>query len=114
MRTVLIRTFLLLTSLNALLPAAIKDIRHLPVYFELNHGQVDSAVQFVARTPGHTVFLTASGAVLSTKGHAPIRMQFHGASKHVKAEGVDRVPAVSNYFAGNRPSDWRTGVPQFG
>ncbi len=105
MRTVLLRTFLLLAIMNSVLPAAIKDIRHLPVYFEPNRGQVDSAVKFVARTPGHTVFLTASGAVLSTKGHAPIRMQFHGASKRGKAEGVDRVPAVSNYFAGNRPSD---------
>ena len=114
MRTVLLRTFLILTLMNAVLPAAIKDIRHLPVYFEPNRGQVDSAVKFVARTPGHTVFLTASGAVLSTKGHAPIRMQFYEASKRGKAEGVDRVPAVSNYFAGNRPSEWRTGVPQFG
>lgn len=99
--------------MNAVLPAAIQDIRHLPVYFEPNHGQVNSAVKFVARTPGHTVFLTGSGAVLSTKGHASIRLQFHGASERGEAEGLDRVPAVSNYFTGNSPSEWRTGVPQF-
>ena len=122
MLTALLRTFLILGLMNAALPAApkeaaiqdIRDIRHIPVYFEPNRGQVDSAVKFVARTPGHTVFLTGSGAVLSTKGHAPIRMQFHGASERGEAEGVDLVPAVSNYFTGNRPSGWRTGVPQFG
>ena len=114
MLTALLRTLLLLALTNIVLPAAIRDIRHMPVYFEPNHGQVDSAVRFVARTPGHTVFLTGTGAVLTTKGHAPIRLQFHGASRRGAAEGVDRVPAVSNYFTGNRPSEWRTGVPQFG
>ena len=113
MLTALLRILLLLASMNALLPAAIQDIRHIPVYFEPNRGQVDSAVQFVARTPGHTVFLTHNGAVLSAKGHDSIRLQFHGASKRKSAEGVDLVSAVSNYFTGNRPSEWRTGVPQF-
>ncbi len=114
MLTTILRILLLLAPISALLPAAIQDIRHLPVYFEPNRGQMDSAVQFVARTPGHTVFLTRAGAVLSAKGHDSIRLQFHGASKRGKAEGVDRIQAVSNYFTGNRPSEWRTGVPQFG
>src|SRR4051794_17224831 len=102
------------TLLAAPKQTALKDIRHLPVYFEPNNGQVDPAVKFVARTPGHTVFLTENGAVLSPKGHAPIRMRFQGADRHQEGQGTERVPAVSNYFTGNQPSQWRTAIPQFG
>ena len=85
----------------------------LPVYFEPNEGQVDTAVQFVARTPHHTVFLSGNEAVLSQKGHAPVRMILAGARRDVKPRGVERAQAMSNYFAGNNSSKWRTAIPQF-
>src|SRR4051812_11882607 len=105
--------FVCFTSLAAPKPPVLKEIRHLPVYFEPNRGQVDPAVKFVARTPGQTVFLTENSAVLSVKGHAPIRMRFHGAARFQEAHGAEAVPAVSNYLTGNQSSQYRTGIPQF-
>src|SRR4051812_48868702 len=109
-------SYLLFFVCSALLaapkPPALKDIRHLPVYFEPNRGQVDSGVKFIARTPGHTVFLTENTAVLSPKGHAPIRMRFHGAAPCQEAHGADAAAAVSNYLTGNQPSQYPTGIPQ--
>ncbi len=37
----------------------------LPISFEVNQGQTDGSVQFLARTAGYTLFLTPSEAVLS-------------------------------------------------
>ncbi len=99
---------LLRTSyLLLLVCAAARAFPNLPVYFEPDHSQ------FVARTPQHTLFLSATGAVLDLKGHAPVRMTLAGASQNAMPQGVDRVRAVSNYFTGNDPAKWRTAVPQF-
>ena len=37
----------------------------LPIYFEPNQGQTDSAVKFVSRGPGYSLFLTSYEAVLA-------------------------------------------------
>ena len=37
----------------------------LPLHFEINQGQTDSQVQFLARGPGYTLFLTPTEAVLT-------------------------------------------------
>jgi len=29
------------------------------------------------------------------------------------AQGSDRLPGVANYFLGNEPSKWRTGIPTY-
>src|SRR5262245_22947140 len=44
-------------------PQSEKDFGHLPTYFELNQGQTDPQVKFIARSGGATTFLTASEAV---------------------------------------------------
>ncbi len=36
-----------------------------------------------------------------------------GANQNVVAKGVDTLPGQRNYFIGNDPSKWRTGVPTF-
>src|ERR1039458_3732458 len=42
----------------------------LPISFEVNRGQADGSVQFLARGAGYTLFLTPGEAVLSL--HAPL------------------------------------------
>ena len=42
-----------------------------PISFEANHGQTAAEVDFLARGPGYTVFLTPTGAVLSLKASGP-------------------------------------------
>src|SRR6202043_4108631 len=58
---------------------------HLPLSFEVNEGQVDSSVKFLARGQGNGLFLTAAEAVLSLRGEhessAVVRMQLLGGTR---------------------------------
>lgn len=47
----------------------------LPMRFELNLGQTAEEVKFVARGPGHTLFLTADEAVLTLRKHKDAEAQ---------------------------------------
>ncbi len=105
--------------------------------FEPNVGQTDSQVQFISRGPGYTLFLTPTQAVLSLRSikgsqagarprhgaherGAPVnvnetvlRMALAGAHPHPQIEGISLLPGTVNYFVGNDPVHWQTGVPTF-
>ncbi|HEX4426971.1 MAG TPA: SBBP repeat-containing protein [Terriglobales bacterium] len=89
----------------------------LPLSFELNQGQTDSKVRFLARGGGYGLFLTADEAVLklrsSAKNVLALRMALDGANKDVTVVGTDELPGKSNYFIGNDPKQWHRDVPQF-
>jgi hypothetical protein len=100
----------------------------LPVRFEANAGQYDDAVEFVTRRAGMTAFLTDDGTTLVLRDtKAPrrkptrsrdvttsvITMRLVGAQRTVPA-GEDELITKSNYFLGNDPTLWRTGVANFG
>ncbi|MGB7922397.1 MAG: SBBP repeat-containing protein [Pyrinomonadaceae bacterium] len=53
----------------------------------------------------------ASKAVASES--AVLRMKLEGANPAAQAEGVDELPGKSNYFIGNDPQKWRTGIPSY-
>jgi len=100
-----------------------------PLRFEENTGQVQGPeagdVRYVSRGNAYTLFLTSKEAVLVLRHHGDdkhggktspvvLRMRLSGGS-HVPAfAGLDELPGKSNYFIGNDPSKWRTGVPNFG
>jgi hypothetical protein len=109
----------------------------LPLSFEVNQGQADPQVNFLARGSGYALFLTADEAVLSLQppaaagpstgqsGAAPslaaaatapavVRMRLLGANPAPQVVGQDPQPGVSNYFLGNDPSQWRTGIAHYG
>ena len=112
----------------------------LPISFEVNQGQTDGAVQFLARGARYTLFLTPGEAVLSL--HAPhtnadniggratpnnrrpspliatappstVGLQLIGSNIKAEAEGVDPLPGKSNYFVGSDPAKWHTDVPTY-
>jgi uncharacterized protein (TIGR03437 family) len=85
----------------------------LPLSFEANQGQTDARVQFLSRGHAQTLFLTSTEAVLRT-GHDVFRMKLAGANPSSKAEGSELRVGKSNYFVGNDPAKWRTGVAQYG
>lgn len=105
-------TFALLASacLGATGPV---QLSRLPLAFEPNTGQSDPQVKYLAHAPHATVWLTERGAVLGL-GKKAVQMHFEGANKHPKIAAEDRWAGVSNYYAGNNPSQWRSGVPHFG
>ena len=101
----------------------------LPLRFEPNQGQGnlnpdDPRARFIARGSGYGLFLGAEGAVLTleSKDHAAqgsatnldvLEMKLVGANPSGNLTASGRLPGTSNYFIGNNPAKWRTGVPQF-
>ncbi len=96
---------------------------HLPLIFEPNQGQTNSAVKFLAHGVGYGLFLTQNEAVLTLhhppagKNSAPhmsvVRMGLAGSSANVVADATDKLPGKSNYFIGNDSAKWHRNIPQF-
>lgn len=82
-------------------------------YFEPNCGQASPEVRFLGRGPGYSLFLTASGLELNFPAGPPVRLRLLGTLPNPSVEGAGRSPGVSNYFIGNDPRLWQTGVPHF-
>lgn len=74
--------------------------------FEANCGQVDAPVQFVARGPSYTAFLTSTEAVLALgdrRGeHAVLRMERIGANAVPRPVGSGLLPGAVSYFPDGR------------
>jgi hypothetical protein len=111
----------------------------LPMGFEENKGQTNSDVRFLSHGQGYELFLTAQEAVLemrrsqvadlspskrivalrnlrSGKNKAKasvVRMRLVGANPNPEIAGLNPLPGRTDYFIGNNPKDWRTGVPSF-
>lgn len=99
--------------LSQLAPAA--GYGSLPLVFEQNLGQADAKVNFLARAPGYTLFLTRSEALIFDRGaEKPIRMKWVGGDPHAEVRGLDRAPGVSNYLRGSDPANWIQGAPHYG
>lgn len=100
----------------------------IPLSFEPNVGQISQtgqaaqSVKFLAHAPRYTLFLTRDAAVLSPSACASqnqrsscwMKMQLLGANASVTVRAIHPLPGVSNYFIGNDPRAWRTGVAHFG
>ena len=111
----------------------------LPLAFEANQGQADSAVRFLSRGEGYELFLTEQEAVFTlrqakranTSSLSPaaglkarrgrpqaekvsvLRMGLAGANPAPAIDGVDRMPGNVNYLIGNDPHKWHTDVPTY-
>ena len=94
---------------------------HLPLSFEINQGQADSAVKYLAHGRGYTLWLTADQAVLvlrssaqrSTSALPVVRLRLVGSDPDPRVRGEQPLPGQSNYFLGNNPQAWHTGIPTF-
>ncbi len=98
----------------------------LPLLFIENQGQVDEAVSYYVKASGQTLYLTGQGIVFDLVHYERAEpadmagrqgerlvysLDFVGANSQPIMEGVDRDGAVVNYFIGNDPERWRSGVP---
>jgi len=123
-------------------PARINEAYgRLPMSFELNQGQADPQVKYLARGRGYQVLLTEAEAVLrlqsanhklrSDGGRSPLadqtnprsaihnpqsralRIKLEGASPARRAVGLDLLPGKSNYLIGADPNKWRNDIPNY-
>ena len=88
----------------------------LPLSFEADQGQTDGQANFLSRGRGYTLFLNPREAVLSLSqpdARAVLRMQLLGANPDPQLVGLDELPGIVNYFIGNDPQNWRTGIPTY-
>jgi uncharacterized protein (TIGR03437 family) len=98
--------------------AVVADYGKLPLSFEANTGQADSSVKFLARGTGYGLYLTAHEAVLELRKGGEqntdlVRMRLAGASGAAAPAGEERLPGTANYFIGNDPAKWHSGVPTY-
>jgi hypothetical protein len=84
----------------------------LPLSFEPDQGEAVS-VQYLSRAQGYALLLTTHEVVLAGRDSLVLRTKLVGTNRKVKIEGLDRQPGISNYFLGNNPAQWRTGVPHY-
>ena len=103
----------------------------LPLRFEANMGQADPQVDFISRGSGYTLFLTPREAVLALRAAAAspttgdgrndnesatgavLRMKFAGSDEKPRVAGQVELPGKVNYFIGNDPRRWRTGISTY-
>jgi len=103
-----------------------KKLSQLPLTFERNEGQVSSPAKFIVRGKNYELFLEPTEAVFSVNSathterpfhrsgaSSSVRMQFAGANKNAVITGFEKSGAITNYFIGNNPEKWRTGIPSF-
>ena len=99
----------------------VESYGHLPLRFEANQGQADKQVKFLSRGSNYALYLTGQDAVLALEKRVPrqasktdvVKMQLVGALSNSNPAGAGLLPGTSNYFLGNDPSLWRTGVPTY-
>lgn len=95
--------------------------RGLSLRFEANRGQTDPNVDFLARGPGYTLFVSRTQAVLglaaatgaSSSSGEVVRMSLLGANPGPSGTGSNRLPGVTNYIVGTDREQWVTNVPSF-
>lgn len=98
-------------------PRVVANYGKLPLSFEANGGQTNPKVKFLSRGKGYTLFLTGDGSALSLRRGASngvVQTRLLGANRRAVASGADRLPGTSNYFIGNDPAKWRTGIASYG
>jgi hypothetical protein len=93
----------------------------LPLNFEANQGQsADKDVQYVAHGKSYGIALTKQGAVLALGGNKQgpstevIGLELIGSDSAHEPRAEQPLPGKVNYFIGNDPSQWRTGIATYG
>ena len=81
-------------------------------------GQVaDASVRFVSRGNGYSFLLTSTEAAMQLKNasqdEATVRWQVVGGNRNARMTGEHPLPGKTNYFIGNDPKQWHTGIANF-
>ena len=85
----------------------------LPLHFESTRGQ-----EYVARGPGYDIRLHPTTTWLALRAGAhqtqTVTMKLEGAAARARITPEAALPGVTNYFLGQTPAAWRTGVKRYG
>jgi Beta-propeller repeat len=84
-----------------------------PLAFEVNQGQTDQSVKFLARAKGYAAFLTSNESIVRINGDAVLRTKLRNANQSPKIAGEDPQTGKSNYLLGADRSKWIVGIQHF-
>jgi Big-like domain-containing protein/beta-propeller repeat-containing protein len=115
------------TTPNHVRASSVAAYGALPLSFEINEGQTDRSVQFVARGPGYRVFIAGNEATVSLHSAprpsrdgatgAPVaaafRLRFVDSNRDARAAGEEILTGTSNYFIGGDRSRHLPNVANF-
>lgn len=93
-------------------PALSAAFLRAPLSFEANSGQAPAGYAFLHRGPAGSLLLGASESRVEFRGSA-LSVTLAGANPAAAIEGLEPAAARVNYFIGNQPEQWRTGVGTF-
>jgi hypothetical protein len=83
------------------------------VFFEPNLGQAEDGVLYRGASPSVGALLLADRVVLAPRGaDAHVTLTFPGAAAARVVPG-ERLPGVTNYFLGDDPAHWASGVARY-
>ncbi len=103
----------------------------LPLSFEVNRGQADAGVAYLARGSGFNFFVSPTRATLrfghrrkaetkmpfadpaNDSGNANLTMKLINSNPQSRMEGEELLPGKGNYFIGNSPLRWRREIEYF-
>src|SRR5262245_51013607 len=101
---------LILSVLLANAAPAWAETYGLPFRFELNQGQANPGVKYIAHAAGFTANLDETTVTLNLR--CPVQMRFVGGNENVKIAAEDKMPLQSHYYRGES-SAWRTGLTNY-
>ncbi len=109
--------------------AATPALEPIGVRFDPNMGQLDASVEFVARAPGYTVYLSPRETVISVlaveqparrEARPPrvldsrsVRLRWLGSDPNARGHGEAKLGSVANYLIGDDPNGWVQRVPHY-
>ena len=84
----------------------------LPLFFVENAGMADAPVRFIVETSEMRAAFASDSATFRIHGEQ-IQVRFAGANRGAALEGIEPLAAKANFFLGQDPHEWHTGVPTF-
>jgi hypothetical protein len=128
--------FLVLFALSILLPAEVLfsqdsaalnsaefSLNALPLTFEPNWGQANADARFLARASSYSILLESNRAVLAIpqrrsprkeEGPSFVTLELLNSDRQAASEGLNELPGKSNYYFGDQPNKWISGIPEYG
>jgi len=115
----------------------IKNYCTMPLGFQINRGQSDQQVKFIAHSSSYNLLLTPSEAIMILKPSpdndieknlqpknlrqtaanlspsAIVRLKLSDTNENQEILGLEEQSGKVNYFVGNAPDNWRTDVPTY-
>jgi hypothetical protein len=96
---------------------SISSVSRLPLAFEPNAGEAPADELYLSHSAAMQLGFSSDSIRLhfpSASGNLALSMKLLGGSKDTKPTASERTAGESNYLLGNRPSNWKTHIPQYG